>query len=223
MLTARKSVKSLPTHRLASRYLSNSSSSDQFTSDDSSRDSPSDPLLETSSDSHSKTSSDSSLRHSSSGYAILDTPCDSPTVTSERLSRKRCRDSNSVADLEISSKDGYEPYLPREVSLGLDVEDSYEPYTEPSIDSHIQADIDECISYADAIRARGMDDRDVVETVVEEESVREDVSDHVTTDGAVEVTFKTLRDLGHMIVGVDLEVTTRTKKISALEQDNTKL
>ncbi|GJU80871.1 hypothetical protein Tco_1283236 [Tanacetum coccineum] len=44
MLTARKSVESLPTHRLASRYLSISSSFNQFTSDDSSRDSLSDPL-----------------------------------------------------------------------------------------------------------------------------------------------------------------------------------
>ncbi|GJS99492.1 hypothetical protein Tco_0820662 [Tanacetum coccineum] len=43
-LTAKKSVGSLPTHRLASRYLSISSSFNQFTSDDSSRDSLSDPL-----------------------------------------------------------------------------------------------------------------------------------------------------------------------------------
>ncbi|GJZ91967.1 hypothetical protein Tco_0664032 [Tanacetum coccineum] len=172
---------------------------------------------ETSSDSHSDTSSDSSSRHSFSGYAISKTPCDPSTATSERPSHKRCRsptlsvsvsspvrralspvradlslppkrirDSDSVTDLEISSEHGYEPYVPREVGLGVDFEDRYEPYTEPDIDSDIQADIDECI-YVDAIRARGIDDRDV--------SVREDVFDHVIADGAVEVTYETLGDL----------------------------
>ncbi|GKA07717.1 hypothetical protein Tco_0686941 [Tanacetum coccineum] len=179
-------------------------------------------------------------------------------------------------DLEFSSEDGYEPYVPREVGLGVDIEDSYNPYTEPDIDSDIQADIDECIAYADAIRARGMDDRDVVKTVAEEEvesrerdtvevevdwrvepdieddvrePVREDVLDHVTADGAVEVINETLLCLvqrfhdhaveipvhriqvikseqrlqGHRIIRVDFEVTTMTKRIDTLEQDNTRL
>ncbi|GJV32679.1 hypothetical protein Tco_1393079 [Tanacetum coccineum] len=135
---------------------------------------------------------------------------------------KRIRDSDSVTDLEISLEDSYEPYVPREVGLGVDFEDSYEPYTKPDIDLDIQADIDECITYADAIRARGMDDRDVVKTTAEEEvgsrerdtvevkvnprvgpvieddtheSVREDVLDHVTADEDVEVTYETLGDL----------------------------
>ncbi|GJU73872.1 hypothetical protein Tco_1265277 [Tanacetum coccineum] len=238
------SVGSLPTHRLASRYLSDSSSSD------------------------------SSLRHYSLGYAISDTPCDSPTATFKRPSRKRCRspavpvsspvrealspvhtdlspppkrirDFDSVTDLEVSSEDGYEPYVPREVGLRVDVEDSYEPYTKPDIDSDIQADIDECITYADAIRDRGMDDRDVVETAAKEEveSRERDV------DGAVEVTYETLGGLvhrfhdhameilvhriqvieseqrlqGHRITGVDLEVTTMTERIDTLELDNTRL
>ncbi|GJX24871.1 hypothetical protein Tco_0231167, partial [Tanacetum coccineum] len=105
---------------------------------------------------------------------------------------KRIRDSDSVTELEVSSED------------------------EP------EADIDECITYADAIRAKGMDDRDVVETVAEEEiesrerdmvevevdprvgpvikddvreSVREEVLDQVIADGAVEATYETLRGL----------------------------
>ncbi|GKB92041.1 putative reverse transcriptase domain-containing protein [Tanacetum coccineum] len=221
MLTARKSVGSLPTHRLALRYPLDSSSSD------------------------------SSLSHSSLGYAISETPCDSPTAASERPYHKRCRsplvpvsspvcialspvradllpppkrirDSDSVTDLEVSSEDGYEPY----------------------------ADIDECIAYADAIRARGMDDRYVVETAAEEEVgsrerdtveievdprvgpvieddacefVREDVLDHVTADGAVKVIESEQRLQGHRITRVDLEVTTMTERISALERDNTRL
>nr|GEV48856.1 hypothetical protein [Tanacetum cinerariifolium] len=196
-----------------------------FTSDDSSQDSSSDPSSETSSDSYSDTSFNSSLRHSSSSYAITDTPCDSLTATSERPSHKRCRsptlsvpvslplrealspvradlspppkrirDSDLVTDLEISSEDGYTPY----------------------------ADIDASITYADAIRARGIDYRDVVETAAVKEvessmkgtievevdprvrpvvdydvyeSVKYDVPDHVTVDEAVEVTYETLEDL----------------------------
>ncbi|GKA91558.1 hypothetical protein Tco_0813428, partial [Tanacetum coccineum] len=132
------------------------------------------------------------------GYAISDSLDGSSVFASARPSRKRCRsssalvsspmrralslihanlsllpkrirDSDSVMDLEVSSKECYGSYLPREVGLGVDVEDSYEPYTEPDINFDIQADIDECITYADAIRAKGMDDRDVVETVAEEE------------------------------------------------------
>nr|GFA91159.1 hypothetical protein [Tanacetum cinerariifolium] len=64
MLTAGKSVGSLPTHRLESRYPSDSSSSD------------------------------SSSRHSSLSYAISETFCDSSTGTSKRPSRKRCRSSS---------------------------------------------------------------------------------------------------------------------------------
>ncbi|GJU57898.1 reverse transcriptase zinc-binding domain-containing protein [Tanacetum coccineum] len=64
----RKSVGSLPIHRLALRYPSDSSSSDHFTPDDSSRDSLSDSSLETSSNSHLDTSFDSSLRYSPSDY-----------------------------------------------------------------------------------------------------------------------------------------------------------
>ncbi|GJW13132.1 putative reverse transcriptase domain-containing protein [Tanacetum coccineum] len=88
----------------------------------------------------------------------------------------------------LNPNNGYKPYVPREVGLGVDFEDSYEPYTEPDIDSDIQADINKCIAYTDAIRARGIDARDVVET----EAKKEDVLDHVTADGAVEVTYEAL-------------------------------
>ncbi|GKD42699.1 hypothetical protein Tco_1267344 [Tanacetum coccineum] len=134
----------------------------------------------------------SKYQYSSLGHAISDISDDSSTAASARSSQKRCssptsyvlvvfpicgalspvradlspppkriRDSDLVTDLEISSDDGYEPYVHREFDLGVDFKDNYEPYTEPDIDS----DIDECIAYAAAIRAGGMDDRDVVETV----------------------------------------------------------
>ncbi|GJQ89064.1 putative reverse transcriptase domain-containing protein [Tanacetum coccineum] len=117
MLTARKRVGPLPTHRLALRYSSDYSSSDQFTSDDSSRDSPSDP---------------SDVGPHQHPYLH---PC---------------------AEL----------YLPYVLTFHHHL---IEPYTKPDADLDVQADIDECIAYVDAIRARGMNDRDVVETAAAEE------------------------------------------------------
>ncbi|GJU50427.1 hypothetical protein Tco_1219982 [Tanacetum coccineum] len=180
-------------------------------------------LSETSSDSHSDTLSYSSLRRSSSGYAISDSLRDSPTATSAgHLIRDRIRGSKSVTNFEVSSEDGYVPYVPREVGLGVDVEDNYEPYTEPDVDSNIQENSDACIAFANDLRARGMDDRVVVKTAAEEEfessargttevaidprvrpvidddvreSIREDVPDHVIANGAIEVTYETLGGL----------------------------
>ncbi|GJU92483.1 hypothetical protein Tco_1304906 [Tanacetum coccineum] len=147
MLTARKRVGPLPTHRLALRYLVDYSSSDHFTSDDSSR--------EISSDSLSDTLSDSSLRHFSLRHSTLNSPYDSPNAISTRPSRKRrrshttsvpiaspvpralspvradllpphkwIRDSDSVTNFEFSSEEGFVPYVPREIGLGVDVEDT---------------------------------------------------------------------------------------------------
>nr|GFB28746.1 hypothetical protein [Tanacetum cinerariifolium] len=60
-----KKVRPLPTHRLAVRHSVDYSSSNHFTSDDSSRDSPSDSSTVTSLDSSSDALSDSSYSHSS--------------------------------------------------------------------------------------------------------------------------------------------------------------
>ncbi|GJU08722.1 putative reverse transcriptase domain-containing protein [Tanacetum coccineum] len=70
MMTARKRVRPLPTHRLAIRHSVDYSSSDHFTSDDSSRDSSSSSSSETSSDSPSNDLSDSSSSHSSSDHSL---------------------------------------------------------------------------------------------------------------------------------------------------------
>ncbi|GKD52606.1 hypothetical protein Tco_1281582 [Tanacetum coccineum] len=214
MLTAKKSVGSLPTLRLESRYPSDSSSFD------------------------------SPFRYSSSGYATSDSLDDSSTATSARPSHKRCRSPTSSVpagspvrgalslvrvDLSPPPKRirDFDSVTDMEVGLRVDSKDSYEPYTEPDTDSDIQENIDECIAYADAIRARGMDDRDVVEIAAEEEvgsrERYEDVLDHVIADRAMKVTYDTLGGSGHRITGVDLEVTTMTERISALERDNTRL
>ncbi|GKF11965.1 hypothetical protein Tco_0049891, partial [Tanacetum coccineum] len=64
MMTARKRVGPLPTHRLAVRHSIDHSSSDHFASDDSSRDSSSSSSSETLSDPSSDDLSDSSSNHS---------------------------------------------------------------------------------------------------------------------------------------------------------------
>ncbi|GJU73998.1 putative reverse transcriptase domain-containing protein [Tanacetum coccineum] len=161
------------------------SSSDHFTADDSSRDSLSDSLLETSSDSHSDTSFDSSSRHSSSisdspcdlptaiyvgpSHKICRSPTSSVPVASPvcgtlspvradlLLPRKKIRDSDFMTNFEVSSEEGYVPYILREIGLGVDVEDSYEPYIEPDIDPDVQADINACIAFTDDITAKGTD------------------------------------------------------------------
>ncbi|GJV94302.1 hypothetical protein Tco_1545879 [Tanacetum coccineum] len=74
MMTVRKRVGPLPTHRLAMRHLVDYCSSDQFTLDDSSRDSPSSSSSKTSSDSSTDALSDYLSSHSSSNHLSLALP-----------------------------------------------------------------------------------------------------------------------------------------------------
>ncbi|GKE49929.1 hypothetical protein Tco_1481187, partial [Tanacetum coccineum] len=168
IMTARKRVGPLPTHRLAMRHSANHSSSDSSS--------------EASSDFYSDASSDSSSRHSLSDHSSPDLPS-----TSAGPSRKRRRSPETATDLEGCLEDSFEPYIPREVGLRVDIEDER---SEPSrsrgadlemdvdvvrsdrikIDLEIQAEIDECFAYADALRDIGINARVVVEAVDREES-----------------------------------------------------
>ncbi|GJV66028.1 hypothetical protein Tco_1476856 [Tanacetum coccineum] len=67
-------------------------------------------------------------------------------------SPKRVKDSGYLTDVEVD---------PREISLRDDaiIRVSDEPHLEQDIDPEIQAEIDECIAYADALRDRGIDVR----------------------------------------------------------------
>ncbi|GKE61536.1 hypothetical protein Tco_1511903, partial [Tanacetum coccineum] len=73
-------------------------------------------------------------------------------------SPKRVRDFGYLADVEVD---------PRETSLRDDVivKGGDKPHLEQDIDPGIQAEIDECFAYADALRDRGIDARVVVEAV----------------------------------------------------------
>nr|GEX06532.1 reverse transcriptase domain-containing protein [Tanacetum cinerariifolium] len=101
--------------------------------------------------------------------------------------RKRIRNSDSVTDFEVSLEEGFVPHVPREIGLGVDVEDSYEPYTELDIDPDVQVDIDVCIAFADDIAARGTNVRVEVVSVDTAKPFREDCPDLVSTDRYLEV------------------------------------
>nr|GEU91051.1 hypothetical protein [Tanacetum cinerariifolium] len=178
--------------------------------------------------SHDSSSASPSRKRSISLVAsiLLSSPI-TGALSSTRLdllpSPTRIRIPESAADLEGCSNDCFEPYVPREDILGVDVEDES---SKPSryrgtdlemdddvvrsdginIDPEIQAKIDECITYADALRDKGIDAR----VVVEEE-------------GAVEVTYETLGDLGHMFVATGQQSTDMLERIRELERVNMRL
>ncbi|GJX53870.1 hypothetical protein Tco_0282239 [Tanacetum coccineum] len=259
MMTVRKRVGLLLTHRLTVRHSVDYSLSDPFTSDDSSgtsSDSSLDDLSNSlsghsSSDhsspalpsgmrsSHQLCSSVPSIPHSSA--AITERPSHSSSAgPSRKRSRspttsvpisspipralsparadllpppKRIRSSNSTVDLEGCSDESSESFVPRETSLRDDfvVRGSDEPYSELDIDPEIQAEIDECIAYADALRAERIDAKVVVETVARKEvetsarglvevrvervtylAVLDDIPKPVQEEGAIEGTYETL-------------------------------
>ncbi|GKD52424.1 putative reverse transcriptase domain-containing protein, partial [Tanacetum coccineum] len=161
---------------------------------------------------------------------------------------KRIRDSDFVTDFKVSSEEGFLPYVPREISLGVDVEDSYEPYTEPDIDPDVQADIDTCIMFVDDIAARGIDVRVEDGTAAEEEAkssargtieigvdqvthlvisedtakpVREDYPDLVSADGSLEVIQRGLDMVMQELY--DHMSDAMSERIGTLEQDNMRL
>nr|GEW27239.1 hypothetical protein [Tanacetum cinerariifolium] len=194
MMTARKRVGPLPTHRLTVRHLIDYSSSDHFASDDSSIDSSSSSSSETSLDPSSNDLSDSSSDYSllvtSSGMrpshhlrslvssiprssaAIFDRPSHDSSFVNP--SRKRSRSTaayvpspESAMDLEVSLAEGSEPSRYRRSDLEMD--DDVERSDGSDIDLEIQVEYNDCIAYADALRVRGINSRFVVETVDREE------------------------------------------------------
>ncbi|GKC65998.1 hypothetical protein Tco_1098596 [Tanacetum coccineum] len=210
-----------------------------------------------SSDFHSDASSDSSLRHSLSDHSSPDLLSTSAGPSRKRRrslmtyvpalspvsralspvranlipSPKRVKDSGYLADVEVD---------PKEISLRDDamVRVSDEPHLEQDTDQEIQAEIDECIAYADALRDRGIDARVVVEAIDRDETetgvrgpveVRVEMVTHPvmpedipepTQEGAIE---GVQREQGHKIVGVKSAVITLTERIAELERDNRRL
>nr|GEX87116.1 reverse transcriptase domain-containing protein [Tanacetum cinerariifolium] len=147
----------------------------------------------TSSDSYLDSSSYSSSRHSSSGYALSYSPCDSKTATSVRPSHKRCRSPTSLVLVALPVRESLSHVHVDLLSPPKRIKDS-----DSVID--FEADIDECFTYIDAIRARGTDVRVVVETAADEE-----------------------RDHGHRIMATSQQSDTMSERIGTLERDNRRL
>nr|GEY08454.1 hypothetical protein [Tanacetum cinerariifolium] len=127
-------------------------------------------------------------------------------------SPKRIRISKFAMELEVSSEDSFEPYVPRETDLNMDINVVRSDGIE--IDLESEAEINECIAYADAHRDRGIDVRVVVEAVDREEIetgargpvkfrvdrvthpvIADDIPEPAQEEGAVEVMYETLGDL----------------------------
>ncbi|GJT89314.1 hypothetical protein Tco_1071031 [Tanacetum coccineum] len=136
---------------------------------------------------------------------------------------KRIRSPETTTDLEGCSEDSFDPYIPREVGLGVDFEDeSSESSRHRGTDLEIDVEV---------VRNRGIDARIVVEAIDREEietSIRGPVEvrvDRVThpvvakdilepaQEGAVEITYETLGDLS----------ADKPERIREMERDNMRL
>nr|GEW47371.1 reverse transcriptase domain-containing protein [Tanacetum cinerariifolium] len=159
MMTARKRVGPSPTHRLAAMKPS-----------------------------HHLCLLVSSIPHLSA--AIIDRPYHDSSFASP--SRKRSRSpaalsSEFAIELEVTSKDSFEPYIPRETNLEMDVDVVRSDGIE--IDPEIQTEI---------INEIKMGVRDLVEVRVDRDThpvIVDDIPKPAQEEGAVEVTHETLGDL----------------------------
>ncbi|GJR12702.1 putative reverse transcriptase domain-containing protein [Tanacetum coccineum] len=240
MMTARKRVGSLPTHRLAMRHFADHSSSDS------------------SSDFHSDASSDSSSRQSLSDHSSPDLSCTSAGPSYKRrrspmesvpalplvsgaLSPVRVdlvpspkRDSGYLADVEVDPSEvrlgvnikdeSFEQSRSRGTDLEVDddVERSEEPHSEPKIDP-VEVAIKACFDFDDIIRASGVDVR-VEAVTVSHDDVKTSVRDPilVSDDGDTPLVVPE-REQGHRIIGVESAFTALTERIAELERDNKRL
>ncbi|GJW65949.1 reverse transcriptase domain-containing protein [Tanacetum coccineum] len=169
------------------------------------------PNRPASSDFHSDASSDSLLRHLLSDHSSPDL-----SSTSAGLSHKRRRSP-------MTSVPALPPVFGALSLVRADlipspkrVRGSDEPHLEQDINPEIQAEIDECFAYADALRDRGIDTRVVVEAV-------DDVENRRCEGHRFEVIEGVQREQGHRIVRVESAVTALTKRIAELEMDNRRL
>ncbi|GJU33446.1 hypothetical protein Tco_1177035 [Tanacetum coccineum] len=224
-----------PYYTPASPDYSHASLSEQLAVRHSIYHSSSDSSSEASLDFHSDASSDSSLRHSLPDHSSPDLPSTSVGPSRKRRrspmtsvpalppvagalspvradlipSPKRIRSPESATDLEGCSEDSFEPYVPREVGLGVDVEDesseqSRSRGTDIEVDDDVERsdgiDIDPvevvikvCFDFADIIRASGVDVSAEAVTVAQDDV--EKVTPEPAQEGAAGSTYETLGDL----------------------------
>ncbi|GKD77627.1 putative reverse transcriptase domain-containing protein [Tanacetum coccineum] len=155
-------------------------------------------------------------------------------------SPKRVKDSVYLADVEVDH---------RETSLRDDVivRGSDEPHLEQDIDREIQAEIDECIAYADALRDRGIDESSepsrsrgadlemdvnvlrLLAPIEESETVNEGPVERfmITNEQSESIVEQSIegaqREQGHRIIGAEMAITILTERVAELERDNRRL
>ncbi|GKB85781.1 hypothetical protein Tco_0958053 [Tanacetum coccineum] len=190
MLTARKSVRPLPSYRLALRYSKSHSPSDHLLPDD--------------------FSSGYSLDYSSntsSGHSISDSSFDSPDASFAGPSHKRCRSPTVLVPLATPvlgalshvCADLLPPHKRIRGSVSVtsqddSTEESYEAYTEPDIDSDVQVDIDADIAAAEATAAWEADAKVKVDTRINRVDDVEEEAESSRT-GTVEIELYMLLSL----------------------------
>ncbi|GJU24542.1 reverse transcriptase domain-containing protein [Tanacetum coccineum] len=168
-------------------------------------------------------------------------------------SPKRIRSPESATNLEGCLEDSFEPYVPRETGLGVDFMDESSELSRfrgtdlemdvdvvrsngIDIDPEIQAEIDKCFAYADAVRDRGVDARVIIEAIDREEietgmrgpvEVRVDRVTHpVVANDIPELAQELLMrelDQGHKIIVTRQQSADMLERIGELEQDNRRL
>ncbi|GJY12065.1 putative reverse transcriptase domain-containing protein [Tanacetum coccineum] len=235
MLTARKSVGPLPSHRLTLRYSESHSLLDHFSPDD------------FSSGSSSGYSSDTS-----SGCYIPDSSFDTPAASCAGPSRKRRR-SPTVSVPLATPVPGALSHVrtdilpPRKRIRGYvsatdqddSTEESYEAYIEPDIDSNVQADINVDTAAAEAAAAREANNGVEVSIGFEREDEVEDEAES-SHKGTVEVEVDTVAKLvvsedtpvptddegsreGHRMLAASQQSVVMSDRIGVLERDNMRL
>ncbi|GJX25029.1 hypothetical protein Tco_0231325 [Tanacetum coccineum] len=146
-------------------------------------DTPSDPSEDPSSDHIPPLPAISQFLSSDDDTTDSDTPDTPPSPTHGHLvdyfssdyfspddsARDSSSDSSSEASSDLHSDASSDSSLGTQVMMPY-VRVSDEPHLEQDIDPQIQAKIDECIAYVDALRDRGIDARVVVEAVDRDET-----------------------------------------------------
>nr|GEX14994.1 reverse transcriptase domain-containing protein [Tanacetum cinerariifolium] len=207
MLTARKRVGTLPTHRLAMKHSVDHSLSDYFSQDDSARDSS----LDSSSEFHSDASSDSSSRH------LLPDHFSHLPSTSVGPSRKR-----HDIYVEVDSRESSKPSRSRGTDIGAAIKASFDF---KDIIRSIGIDV-RVIAETVARDEMGMDKRNIVQggdDRVIHPVVSEDVQEDTQEERVVEGMYETLGSLGRRIIRVESVVTALTERIAKLNRDNKRL
>ncbi|GJT65563.1 hypothetical protein Tco_1017043 [Tanacetum coccineum] len=174
------------------RHSIDHSSSDYFYPDDSTRDSSLDSSSEALLDFHSDALFYFSLRHSLPDHSSLDLSSTSAGPSRKRRrspmtyvpalslvskalspvradlipSPKKVRDSDYLADVEVDSRESFEPSRSKGTDVGVDddIERVDESHSEHEIDL-VHAIIEACFDFADIIRSGMIDVRVVAETV----------------------------------------------------------